>query len=176
VNFAWANFILPIGAFKSAATHLRKCDLPDGQPTPNGNGIASLAVPSVSSGPPLAEQTGIQAYATRIGVPEQDIFGIVYLVYLCACALLIALFFLVGLVMQVKLWAANTPERKAVWMARRARWGEMASNNTLRIVWPVLRCMSVFINLVIDDACPWNVGNILIFCASYLSPLESPDG
>jgi hypothetical protein len=166
VNFAWANFILPIAAFKRAATHLQKCDLSNGNTVGNGDEIASLSVPSVSSDQPLSEQSGIHAYSTRLGVPSQDMFGIVYLAYLCACAVLLCLFFLVGLAMQVAVWTAKTPERKVVWTARRVRWGEMASNNSLRIVNLVLHCVLPFIYFTADDACPWNVGNILVLCKS----------
>jgi hypothetical protein len=166
VNFAWANFILPIAAFKRAATHLQKCDLSNGNTVGNRNGVASLSVPSVSSDQPLTEQSGIHSYSTRIGVQSQDMFGIVYLVYLCACAVLLSLFFLVGLGMQVAVWTAKTPERKVVWTARRVRWGEMASNNSLRIVRLVLHCVLAFIYCTADDACPWNVGNILVLCKS----------
>jgi hypothetical protein len=85
VNFAWANFILPIGVFKRAASHLTKCTPPNN----SGNGLASLTVPDVSYGPPLSNQTGISAYAMRLGIPSQDIFGIIYLEFLSACGALL---------------------------------------------------------------------------------------
>ena len=140
VNFAWANFILPIGVFKRTASHFRKCTPPDNN---SGSGVSSLTVPSVSSSPPLVNQTGISAYATRLGIPSQDIFGIIYLVFLCACGALLVVFFVFGFILQIAVWISSR-ERKDVWRARRFRWAEMASNNSLRVMVLALGTLATF--------------------------------
>jgi hypothetical protein len=140
VNFAWANFILPIGVFKRTASHFRKCTPSDNN---SGSEVSSLTVPSVSSNPPLANQTGIKAYATRLGIPSQDIFGITYLVFLCACGILLVVFFVFGFILQIAVWISSQ-ERKDVWRARRFRWAEMASNNSLRIMVLALGTLATF--------------------------------
>jgi uncharacterized iron-regulated membrane protein len=144
VNFAWANFILPIGVFKRAVSHFRKCTLPDTQFSSSGSGVSSLTVPSVSYGPPLANQTGIDAYATRLKIPSQDIFGIVYLVFLSACAALLLFFLVVGFALQITVWVSSPQDRKDIWRARRFRWAEMASNNSLRIMVLALGTLATF--------------------------------
>ena len=141
VNFAWANFILPIRGLKKAAANFRHCTLPDSQSNPSGSGVSSLTLPSVSYGP--SSQLGIAAYAARLGIPSQDIFGIIYLVYLCACGVLLALFFVVGLALQIAVWHSSQ-ERKGSWRARRFRWAEMASNNSLRIMVLALGTLATF--------------------------------
>jgi hypothetical protein len=133
VNFAWANFILPIGAFKRTAAKLRKCDLGSSR-QPGSSSFGAVTIPDVQSGSSPSDQSGIVAYAGKVGVPPQDVFGIVYFVFLCACGVLITLFFFVGIVMQIGVCLAKTPTRKMVWQERRGRWAEMSSNNSLRIV------------------------------------------
>ena len=134
VNFAWANFVLPIGVFKRIASHLTKC-------TPqSGSGVSSLTVNSVNYGP---NQTGIDAYATRLGIPSQYIFGIVYLVFLCGCGALLVLFFVLGFILQIAVWVSFR-ERKGIWRARRFRWAEMASNNSLRVMVLALGTLATF--------------------------------
>jgi hypothetical protein len=132
-NFAWANFILPIHAFKIAVKKMQKCqldeDLPGGSST-----LSSTVVPPVSSGLSNGEPIGIDGYAQRLGISPQDIFGIAYLVFLCACAVLLCLFLLIGLVIQIGVFTAKSPDRRQVWLARRERWTAMSSNNSLRIV------------------------------------------
>jgi hypothetical protein len=132
-NFAWANFILPIHSFKVAAQKMRKCDLNE-DPAGRNSVLSETAVPPVSSGVTVGETTGIDAYALRIGISPQDIFGIAYLVFLCACAVLLGLFLLVGLVVQISVFTAKTADKKQAWLARREKWAGMSSNNSLRIV------------------------------------------
>jgi hypothetical protein len=128
VNFAWSNFILPLAIFRSAAKRMRKCDLDT--TSSSSSTLSQLSVPPVSSGP----STGISAYAAKLGVSHQDIFGISYFVFLCACAALLCIFVLVGLAVQIASLAASGPERKELWLERRTRWRQMSSNNSLRIV------------------------------------------
>jgi hypothetical protein len=108
---------------------------------PNGNGISSLGLPSVGHGP--TNQLGIDAYATRLGIPTQDIFGIIYLVFLCACGALLGIFFICGLVLQVIVWISSS-ERKGIWQERRFQWAEMGSNNSLRIMVLSLGTLATF--------------------------------
>jgi hypothetical protein len=124
-NFAWANFILPIHAFKIVVQKMQKC-VSDENPI--------TGVPPVSSGQSNKETTGIDAYAQRLGINPQDVFGIVYLVFLCSCAVLLGLFLLVGLVMQIGVFTSKTQDKRQVWLARQMKWKAMSSNNTLRIV------------------------------------------
>jgi hypothetical protein len=128
VNFAWSNFILPLTVFRNVAKRMRKCNLDAS--TSSTAGSSQSSIPSVSSETPV----GIPAYASKLGVSPQDIFGIAYFVFLCACAVLISLFMLVGLVIQIAALMASQPERKEVWLERRKRWQQMSSNNSLRIV------------------------------------------
>jgi hypothetical protein len=132
---------LPIGVLKRAASHFRNCTLPDSQSNPSGSGVSSLAVPPVSYGP--VNQMGINAYATWLGIPSQDIFGLIYLVYLCACGALLVIFLVFGLILQVVVWVSSQ-ERKDIWRARRFRWAEMASNNSLRIMVLALGTLATF--------------------------------
>jgi hypothetical protein len=78
--------------------------------------------------------SGIANYAGRLGVNEQDVFGVIYLVFLCACGVLLVVSILVGAIMHVKSLASKDEEGKEVWTTRRRRWGHMSSNNTLRLV------------------------------------------
>jgi hypothetical protein len=119
-NFAWANFIIPFPSFRKAASHLRKCNANSG----NTNSIPAVS-PSVSS--------GISTYTSQLGIDEQDIFTIVFLVFLCACALIFGLRLLGEAVVRIATFFASA-ERKAVWEARRERMGHMFSNGTLRLV------------------------------------------
>jgi hypothetical protein len=154
-NFAWANFILPIHSSKIAAKKMRKCDLGE-NPTNQNSSFSATAVPPVSSGVMTGETTGIDAYALKIGINPQDIFGIAYLAFLCAFAILLVLFLLVGSVMQIGVFTAKTPDKKQVWLARRQKWIGMSSNNSLRIV-----CTYTFVLLseplscmfCVDDTC-----------------------
>lgn len=129
VNFAWSNFILPLAAFRNHAKKMRKCDLD----TPDSGGIqlSQLSLPAVSSS---EASGGIPAYAAKLGISQQDIFGIAYFVFLCACAVLLGIFLLVGLAVQIASSMASDPERKEAWLERRTRWRQMSSNNSLRIV------------------------------------------
>lgn len=102
-----------------------------------------MTVPSVSYTSGAVDQLGIAAYATRLGIPAQDIFGLVYLVYLCACGVLLVIFFVCGLVLQIAVWISSS-ERKEVWRVRRFRWAEMASNNSLRIMVLALGTLATF--------------------------------
>ena len=132
VNFAWANFILPIHAFKKAARGMRKCNLnedPAGHSTFTG-----AAVPPVGSGQTIGQTTGIDGYAQRLGINPQDIFAIAYMVFLCACAVLLGLFLFIGLAIQIGALKAKTPDEKQLWLARREKWQGISSNNSLRIV------------------------------------------
>ena len=144
VNFAWANFILPIGGFKKAVSHFRKCTLPDTQFIGSGSGVSSLTVPLVSYGSPPGNQTGIEAYATRLKIPSQDVFGIVYLVFLSACAALLLVFLIVGFTLQIVVCVSSSPSRKGVWRARRFCWAEIASNSSLRIMVLALGTLATF--------------------------------
>jgi hypothetical protein len=133
-NFAWANFIIPIGAFRRAAMHMRKCTVNTSPPS------SSSSLPVVDS--TLTEESaksGIPAYAAKLGIDEQDIFGVAYLVFLSVCAILIVVVFLVTIVLQICAWQAEDVERKKVWRDRRRRWQQMSSNNTLRVVGSLLR-------------------------------------
>lgn len=105
--------------------------------------MSSLTVPSVSYGPPLSNQTGIDAYATRLNIPSQDIFGIVYLVFLTACAALLVIFLVIGFALQITVWVSHR-DRKGIWRAQRFRWAEMASNNSLRIMVLALGTLATF--------------------------------
>ena len=103
--------------------------------------MSSLTVPSVSYGP--THQMGIDTYAARLGIPSQDISGLIYLVYLCACGVLLVIFFVFGLALQVAVWVSSQ-ERKETWRAQRFRWAEMASNNSLRIMVLALGTLATF--------------------------------
>jgi hypothetical protein len=128
-NFAWANFIIPIGAFRRAAIHMRKCNINSSTPS------NSSSLPFVNSG--LAEdsaKSGIPAYAAKLGIDEQDIFGVAYLVFLSVCAIFIVVVLLVAIVLQIWSWKSKDEEKKELWLERRRRWQQMSSNNTLRVV------------------------------------------
>jgi hypothetical protein len=115
-NFAWANFIIPVHSIVRAVRHMRKCDI-----NKNTN------IPTVSSG-------GISTYSSQLGLSEQDIFGIIYLLFLCACALLLGLYLLAEATIHIASFLAKTEEKKAMWEARKSRFPYFASNNTLRLV------------------------------------------
>jgi hypothetical protein len=129
VNFAWSNFILPLAVFRRAAQRMRKCDLDIS--TSSNTRLSEFNVPPVSSSKAPA---GITAYAAKLGINQQDIFGIAYFVFLCACAALLVISVLVGLVVHIASSMADEPERKEAWFERRTRWRQMSSNNSLRIV------------------------------------------
>ena len=118
-NFAWANFIIPIKSLLEAAIRLRKCDIdPD-----------DLKIPTVSPG----VSKGISTYLAQKGINDQDIFGLIYLVILCACAILLGLFLIVKgalIIVASKVKA----EKRPVWEARSQQVTHMASNNSLRLV------------------------------------------
>ena len=118
-NFSWANFILPIGVFRKAAAHMRKCTL-------SNSDASSVVSTHVSS--------GISTYSSKIGIDAQDLFGIVYLVFLSACALLLCLYLVAGAVTHIAIWRAPNEERKTVWEARKSRFAHMSSNNGFRLV------------------------------------------
>jgi len=80
------------------------------------------------------EPFGIPLYAAKLGVSQQDILAIVYFVFLCACAILLGVNGLVHLVLHVNFLHAKNGGTKDVWLARRTRWQQMSSNNTLRLV------------------------------------------
>ena len=134
VNFAWSNFIIPLGAFRRAAERMRKCDLP--APTPGTTQFSPSSLPPTVSSSSTASKiaTGIPAYAAKLGISYQDLFGLIAFTFLCVLAVLLSIFWLVGLVIQIIVLAASKPERKAVWLERRTRWRQMSSNNTLRLV------------------------------------------
>jgi hypothetical protein len=117
-NFAWANFILPIGAFRKAAAHLRKCTLSN-----SNTSTVSTHVPS-----------GISTYSSKLGINAQDLFSIVYLVFLCACAVLLGLYLIAGAVTHIAIWRAPNEETKEVWEVRKNRFTHMSSNNSFRLV------------------------------------------
>jgi len=152
VNFAWANFILPLSSFRKAAAHMRKCDVN------NGDASESFAIPPVSSGSGLGASSGIATYSARLGVDEQDVFGIIYLVFLCACGVLLAISFLIGTVLHIASLVSTEEERKAVWRTRRHRWAQMSSNNTLRLVCSCLSFGNFTRLICINDApsCCWH--------------------
>jgi len=123
--------------------------------------VSSLTVPSVSYGP--SNQMGIDAYTTRLGIPSQDIFGLIYLVYLCACGVLLVLFFVFGLALQLAIWV-SCQEKKGIWRARRFRWAEMASNNSLRIMVLALGTLATFAFYV--SHIQHHVMNLEFYCLS----------
>jgi hypothetical protein len=132
-NFAWANFIIPLSAFRRAAERMRTCDLDTS--TSNDAWLSQFGVPDVSSKVTAAESTvGIAAYAAKLGLSQQDIFVIAYLVFICACAAILGIFVLVGLAVQIASFVISSPEKKELWLSRRTRWQQMSSNNSLRIV------------------------------------------
>jgi hypothetical protein len=133
VNFAWSNFIIPLAPFRHAAKRMRKCDLDT--PTPGDTQLSQPSIPIVSSEAAASEASaGIPAYAAKLGINRQDIFGMAYFVFLCACAALLVIFLLVGLAIQIASLIASNPERKEVWLKRRTQWRQISSNNSLRIV------------------------------------------
>jgi len=119
-NFAWANLIVPFPSFREAAARMRKCTID------SSNTRIPVVSPSVSS--------GIATYSSQLGIDEQDIFGIVFLVFLCVCALLWGLHLLGDVILRVVAFWAIDQERREVWKARRDRFSHMFSNNTLRLV------------------------------------------
>ena len=119
-NFAWANFIIPFPGVRNAAVHMRKCTIN------SSNTRIPVVSPSMSS--------GIATYTSQLGIDEQDIFGIVFLVFLCACALLWGLHLLGYAILRIVTFCVGNQERKAVWEARRGRLTNLFSNNTLRLV------------------------------------------
>ena len=121
INFAWANLIIPLHAFRNAAAKMRRC---------NVSGSNSV-IPPVGSGSGLG---GIATYAAQQGIDAQDVFGVVYLVFLCACALLLVIYLVVAAVIQVAFLKSKDGARKDVWEARRDRWRHLFSNNGLRLV------------------------------------------
>jgi hypothetical protein len=74
---------------------------------------------------------GIPAFARKIGVNQRDLFAIALLVFSCACALLVGVYFLVSLAIEVAILSRSS---KLVWEERRKKWRGIASNNSLRIV------------------------------------------
>jgi Transient receptor potential (TRP) ion channel len=120
INFAWANFILPISSLRKAASHLRKCDMSG----------SDAGIPVVSTG--ISE--GIVNYSSELGISEQDIFGLVYLVFMCACATLLGLYLIAKAVVHVMVGRARDGQRRAVWEKRSHTVSHMASNNALRLV------------------------------------------
>jgi hypothetical protein len=119
-NFAWANLIVPFPSFREAAARMRKCTID------SSNTRIPVVSPSVSS--------GIATYSSQLGIDEQDIFGIVFLVFLCVCALLWGLHLLGDVILRIVAFWAIDQERREVWKARRDRLSHMFSNNTLRLV------------------------------------------
>ena len=109
VNFAWANFILPIQSFIRAAQRSRKCTL--------------------SKYPP-----GISGYAVELGIGPQEVFVVVYCVFLCACLILLGLSLLVGLALQLNVLLATSDEKMEKGLRWRTLWQQMMSNNALRLV------------------------------------------
>jgi len=136
-NFAWANFVLPIKAFKDAARKVQKnCSSPvGGVGAGNTSQLSDNAIPPVNSAavPSLGSARGIDAYALKLGIDPGDIFLIAYLVFLCGCALVLVVFLLVGAGVEVGVLLARG-EGKEVWVRRRDKWKAMSSNNSLRIV------------------------------------------
>jgi len=144
-NFAWASFIIPFPSFRKTASHLRKCNANSG----NTNSIPAVS-PSLSS--------GISTYSSQLGIDEQDIFTIIFLVFLSVCALIFGLRLLGEAVVRIATFFASA-ERKAVWEARRERMGHMFSNGTLRLVCYyrslVLHAYSLEL-LALVGASPWD--------------------
>jgi hypothetical protein len=120
-NFAWANLIIPLHAFRNAAVKMRKCDVSG----------SNFAIPPVNSGLGLG---GIANYAAQQGINAQDIFGVVFLVFLCACALLLVIHLVAAAVIQVAILISKDEARKDVWETRRDRFRYLSSNNCLRLV------------------------------------------
>jgi Transient receptor potential (TRP) ion channel len=118
-NFAWANFIIPLSAFKKDAERFRTC-----------HSTSTSNIPPVMSG----AQTGIAGYAQQIGVDEQDLFMVIFLVFLCACGILLVLHFSVGVGIHVTSIRAKDEDKKEIWKKRRINWQYMSSNNLLRLV------------------------------------------
>jgi hypothetical protein len=110
-NFAWANFILPISGFVKGATRANKCEA------------------SVTG--------GIALYATQLGIDPQDMFLVAWFMFLCLCAILVGPCILIHLFLHIKVVASGAAEAsqdKEVWVNRRKKWGQMTSNNSLRLV------------------------------------------
>jgi hypothetical protein len=148
-NFAWANFILPIKSLINAAIHMRKCDIDP----------KDIKIPVVSPG--LSK--GISTYLARMGINEQDIFGLIYLVFLCVCAALLGLYLIAKGILQI-LAARAAVENRAAWEARGIQVTHMASNNTLRLVrnsllLGVTHVSFTLINFIVD-AGAWHPSNI----------------
>jgi hypothetical protein len=119
-NFAWANFIIPINAFRRAASHLQgHCN------TTTGTG-SSPYIPHISS--------GIATYAAHLGLQQFEVSGTTYFVFLCACGALVVLTSVVTIVIQILALTSKSKDKEAKWISRRHRWVHMSSNNTLRLV------------------------------------------
>jgi hypothetical protein len=119
VNFAWANFLIPIRAFLKAAAGLRKCNI-------DGN----AKIPVVSRGVP----SGLSTFAAQLGMDAQDLFSLVFFVFLCACAIVIGLYLLAVAIVHMGILFSKDWKGSAVWEARKDRLAHLSSNNFLRLV------------------------------------------
>ena len=81
-----------------------------------------LQFPTISPG--IAQ--GMSTYLTRMGINGQHVFGLVYLVALCACAILLGLYLIVKGPL-ITLVARVTDENRAVWEGRSQRVALVAS-------------------------------------------------
>jgi hypothetical protein len=131
-NFAWANLIIPTLPFRNAARRMGQCSLADGASGDIGTLLPqSSSLPSVLSG---SSGQGIPAFARKIGVNQRDLFAIALLVFSCACAILVGIYFIVSSFLEVALLSPSSEKDKMVWEERRNKWRGFASNNSLRIV------------------------------------------
>jgi len=129
LNFAWANFLLPIKAFRRRAQRMRLCDLP----TPASRAPPS-GIPAVEkTSPPADFSYGIPAYAAKLNISQQDVFTVAFFLYLCLAGLLLLVYLAAGVTIQIARRQATTEERQQLWSDRAVRLQQSISNNTLRL-------------------------------------------
>jgi hypothetical protein len=119
-NFAQANFILPIGAFCKAVAHLRKCTISN----------SNASIPVVSTHMSL----GISTYSSKLGIDAQDLFGIMYPVFLSVCAVLLCLYLVAVAVTHIAILHALNEETKTVWEGWKNQFAHVFSNNSFQLV------------------------------------------
>jgi hypothetical protein len=127
-NFAWANLLLPVGVFGIVVSKMRRCFLPE---------ESSLTADGI---PPVSDRgyLGIQAYAHLVHLQQQDLFPIMFMVFLIACAALLVLSIVPSVLHIISITGKR--DRQHVWAARADRWWAITSSNVLRVVRHFLFC------------------------------------
>jgi hypothetical protein len=133
LNFAWANFIFPIGSFLTAASQMGA--ITGGcKPSVLPGSFSNLDIPEVSSEPGTFD-TGMSYVADFYGTTTSTIGGIVYLSILLAVATACVFFGLIGLILLgYSATASRETERHEKSVRLRGRWSGISSNYSLKLV------------------------------------------